>query len=390
MLRMVFDPAEFRKVLGQFATGVTLVTTTHEGAPQAMTVNSFSSVSLDPPLVLFCADKRSRTNAAVQASGVFAVNILREQQREVSDLFAGRGSDVERQMLLAEAETAETGSPILRDVLGFMDCKVTQVSDAGDHVIYVGQVVAASRGEAGSPLLYYRGTYQALDDVWRWRDRYAAKEQTTPFHELVDFFDRMQSEGPYATLIDELVSLVDPGVDARCLDIGCGTGRLARELGRRSLEAIGVDATGAMVERATQRAKALGLDNVTFREALATRLPFPDASFDVVTMSNLLLHLPDPALVVAEVARVLRPGGRLALLEPAPTMNRAAMASYLRGHRHSPSTAHGLLAWADASEVTYRHAEERLNADLAAVGFAPMIRERRLDGLAMLWVVGKT
>jgi flavin reductase (DIM6/NTAB) family NADH-FMN oxidoreductase RutF/ubiquinone/menaquinone biosynthesis C-methylase UbiE len=387
---MVFEPAEFRKVLGQFATGVTLVTTTHEGTPHAMTVNSFSSVSLDPPLVLFCADKRSRTNGAVRESGVFAVNILREQQREVSDLFAGKGTDVERLMLLTESDVAETGSPILRDVLGFMDCKVTQVHDAGDHVIYVGQVVAASRGEAGAPLLYYRGTYQVLDDVWRWRDRYAAKEQATPFHELVDFFDRMQAEGPYATLLDELVSLVDAGVDERCLDIGCGTGRLTRELGRRSHEAVGVDATAAMVERATQRAKALGLDNVTFREALATRLPFPDASFDVATMSNLLLHLPDPAAVALEASRVLRPGGRLALLEPAPAMNRVAMAGYLRVYRHNPSTAHALLAWADASEVTYRHAEERLTADMAAAGFDVTLRERRLNGLALLWIARKS
>lgn len=386
---MIFDPAEFRKVLGQFATGVTVVTTVHDGAPQAMTVNSFSSVSLEPPLVLFCADRRSRTSGAIEASGVFAVNILREQQRELSDLFAGKGTDAERQAVLLEAPSAESGSPILKDVLGFMDCKVEHAYDGGDHVIFVGRVLAAGRGEAGAPLLYYRGTYQALDDAWRWRDRYAAKEQATPFHELVDFFDRMQAEGPYAALLDELVALVDPGVEERCLELGCGTGRLTRELGRRCQEAIGIDATAAMVERATQRAKALGLDNVTFREALATRLPFPDASFDVVTLSNLLLHLPEPAVAVAEAARVLRPGGRLALLEPAPAMNRLAMAGYLRGHRYNPSTSQALLAWADAAEITYRHSEDRLSADLRAAGFVIDRRERRMNGLAMLWIAHK-
>ncbi|WP_437780009.1 flavin reductase [Sorangium sp. So ce1097] len=386
---MLFDPVEFRKVLGQFATGVTLVTTVQDGAPAAMTVNSFSAVSLDPPLVLFCADRRSRTSAAIEASGVFAVNILREQQRDVSDLFAGKGTDIDRQAILTEAHVAESGSPILKDVLAFIDCKVEHAYDGGDHIIYVGRVLSSGRGEAGAPLLYYRGTYQALDDAWRWRDRYAAKEQATPFHELVDFFDRMQAEGPYATLIDELVTFVDPGVEDRCLDLGCGTGRLTREMGRRCHEAIGIDATTAMVERATQRAKALGLDNVTFREALATRLPFPDASFDVVTSSNLLLHVPEPGAVLAEASRVLRPGGRLALLEPAAVMNRIAMAGYLRGHRYNPPTAHAMLAWADAAEVTYRHTEDRLTADLGGAGFEVDRRERRMNGLALIWVAHK-
>ncbi|AUX27559.1 hypothetical protein SOCEGT47_081530 [Sorangium cellulosum] len=386
---MLFDPAEFRKVLGQFATGVTLVTTVQDGAPLAMTVNSFSAVSLEPPLVLFCADRRSRTSAAIEASGVFAVNILRDQQRDVSDLFAGKGTDIDRQAVLTEAHVAESGSPILKDVLAFIDCKVEHAYDGGDHIIYVGRALAAGRGEAGAPLLYYRGTYQALDDAWRWRDRYAAKEQATPFHELVDFFDRMQAEGPYATLVDELVTLVDPGVEERCLDLGCGTGRLTREMGRRSSEAIGIDAAGAMVERATQRARALGLDNVTFREALATRLPFPEASFDVVTSSNLLLHLPELGPVLAEVARVLRPGGRLGLLEPAAAMNRTAMAAFLRGHRYNPQTSHAMLAWADAAEATYRHTEDRLSAELGGAGFQVDRRERRLNGLALLWIAHK-
>src|SRR6185503_3598328 len=161
--RMSLDPAEFRKVLGHFATGVTVVTTAHEGEAHAMTVNAFASVSLDPPLVLFCAHKRTRTHAAVQASGVFAVNILREAQRPISDLFAGKGTDAERLAILS-TRTAGTGSPILEGVLGWIDCSVATAHDAGDHVIYVGAVKALSLEEAGAPLLYYRGSYRGLSE----------------------------------------------------------------------------------------------------------------------------------------------------------------------------------------------------------------------------------
>ncbi len=105
---MAFDPGEFRRVLGHFATGVTVVTTAHEGTLHGMTVNSFSSVSLDPPLVLFCADKRALTHAALAGSGIFAVNMLSEGQRAVSDLFAGKGNEPERHAFLAA--TARVGA----------------------------------------------------------------------------------------------------------------------------------------------------------------------------------------------------------------------------------------------------------------------------------------
>ncbi len=387
---MAIDAAEFRKVLGQFATGVTLVTTAQDGAAQAMTVNSFSSVSLSPPLVLFCADKRARTNAAVAASGAFAVNILRDDQRDISDLFAGKGTDAERQAVLAGGRRVETGSPVLGGVLAWLDCKVVAAHDAGDHVIYVGEALAAGSGDVGAPLLYYRGTYQALDEAWRWRDRYTARERATRFHEMVDFFDRMQTEGPYAGLLEQLLALADPAQDARCLDVGSGAGRLARELARRCREAIGVDSSAPMIERATARAKAAGVENAWFLEAEATALPFPDGGFDLVIASNLLFHLADPAAALREAARVLRPGGRIALLEPTTKMTRAAMARVIEDDGLVQLGGRALLAWAEAAEAGRRYGEEQLASDLRAAGFEVLDERRALGGLALLALARRT
>lgn len=162
---MAIDAADFRKVLGQFASGVTVVTTLHEGSATAMTASSFTSVSLRPPLVLFCADKRARTCSAVAASGIFAANILAEDQRDLSDLFAGKGTDADRAATLGElGQRAETGAPILPNALGWVDCRVEQTIDAGDHIIYVGLVVASGVREANTPLVYWRGNYRRLDE----------------------------------------------------------------------------------------------------------------------------------------------------------------------------------------------------------------------------------
>jgi flavin reductase (DIM6/NTAB) family NADH-FMN oxidoreductase RutF len=163
---MAIDAAEFRKVLGQFASGVTVVTTTHEGVFFGMTASSFTSVSLDPPLVLFCADKRARSGTTVGPAGVFAVNILAEHQRDLSELFAGKGTDEERSEKLAEiGRKAKTGAPVLDDALAWLDCLVERAIDAGDHIIYLGLVVASAvRDGSGVPLVYWHGNYQQLDD----------------------------------------------------------------------------------------------------------------------------------------------------------------------------------------------------------------------------------
>ncbi|GIW41653.1 MAG: hypothetical protein KatS3mg076_2230 [Candidatus Binatia bacterium] len=156
---MPVDPLEFRRVLGHFPAGVTVVTVRGEdGRPYGLTATAFTSVSLDPPLVLVCVDRKSESFPHFERAGAFAVNFLRLDQRETSQRFARSGGD---KFADVPYETVATGSPVLRDRLGFLDCTLVHRYEGGDHVIYVGRVEAADAGP-GEPLLYYRGAYRRL------------------------------------------------------------------------------------------------------------------------------------------------------------------------------------------------------------------------------------
>jgi flavin reductase len=154
-------PAErFRQALAQWASGVTIVTSRSGDVVHGMTVSAFTSVSLDPPLVLVCADKASSTHGVIAESGSFAAHVLTAGQGELSSLFADKQREAERFVGRAWSEGA-TGAPILEEALAVLDCKVVAAHDAGDHVIYVGSVEEARLG-AGEPLLYYHGRYRQL------------------------------------------------------------------------------------------------------------------------------------------------------------------------------------------------------------------------------------
>jgi flavin reductase (DIM6/NTAB) family NADH-FMN oxidoreductase RutF len=150
----------FRDALAAWASGVTIVTSRHGETIHGMTVSAFSSVSLDPPLVLVCADKGSDTHAVIAASGCFAVNVLARDHEALSNKFAVKKDEHLRFEGVAHG-ALETGAPLLDDALVGIDCRVEAAHDAGDHVIYVGRVVALRSGE-GEPLLYYRGRYRGL------------------------------------------------------------------------------------------------------------------------------------------------------------------------------------------------------------------------------------
>jgi flavin reductase (DIM6/NTAB) family NADH-FMN oxidoreductase RutF len=126
-----------------------------------MTVSAFSSVSLDPPLVLVCADKASNTNALIQKSRAFTVNVLGRDQSALSTLFADKRREAIRFDGL-DCKTGATGCPRLPGALACLDCSVRDVVDAGDHIVYVASVEAATIDAEQEPLVYWRGVYQKL------------------------------------------------------------------------------------------------------------------------------------------------------------------------------------------------------------------------------------
>jgi flavin reductase (DIM6/NTAB) family NADH-FMN oxidoreductase RutF len=157
----MLDPDSFRAVLGRFASGVTVVTTVDpdSGRDQGMTVTAFCSLSLDPPLILFCAERRVDTHHAVERSEYFAVNILCDSQEPIARRFSG--SDLDRFDGIGFGRGV-TGAAILDDVLAYLECKRVGSHDGGDHTIFIGEVHHAATRD-GRPLLYYRGGYAQLE-----------------------------------------------------------------------------------------------------------------------------------------------------------------------------------------------------------------------------------
>jgi len=150
----------FRDVLGLFASGVTVVTSMADGEPVGMTCQSFSSVSLSPPLVLFCPARTSRAWPLIQRAGSFCVNLLADGQHELSDVMATKGID--KFADIGWEPTPRTGSPLLKGVLGFVDCTIHAVHEAGDHYVVLGRVQELeSYDEVTDPLLYYEGRYRS-------------------------------------------------------------------------------------------------------------------------------------------------------------------------------------------------------------------------------------
>jgi flavin reductase (DIM6/NTAB) family NADH-FMN oxidoreductase RutF len=155
---------DLRAIMRQWATGITLVTSAHDGAePHGMTVTSFTSVSLDPPLVVVSLENSSRTHQLVSRSGVFAVSILHHDQQELAERFAGRVSDDRDRFEGLRHRRASSGAPIPEGCLAYLDCRVVQVHRAGTHTLFVGEVLEGAVEGGGSPLLYYDREYRRLN-----------------------------------------------------------------------------------------------------------------------------------------------------------------------------------------------------------------------------------
>jgi 3-hydroxy-9,10-secoandrosta-1,3,5(10)-triene-9,17-dione monooxygenase reductase component len=155
------DPKALRQVFGQFCTGVTAVCVAGpDGRRYGITVNSFSSLSLDPPLALFAVVRESETLRAIQAAGAFSINILAENQQDISNALAKKGGP--EKMDAVPTHPGVTGAPIIEGSIGYMDCVLHAVHEGGDHLIVVGEIKQAQVGEALPPLLYFRSGYKTL------------------------------------------------------------------------------------------------------------------------------------------------------------------------------------------------------------------------------------
>jgi flavin reductase (DIM6/NTAB) family NADH-FMN oxidoreductase RutF len=154
------DSRELRDVLGRFATGVAVVTTlSSEHQPIGITINSFASVSLEPPLVLFSIDRRARSFGAFRAARWFAINVLGEAQARLSARFAQ--ASIEK-WAGVRFDVGQGGCPILRSALAVLECEAQRAYEAGDHVIFLSRIDRTCVDPGGRPLLFYRGEYATL------------------------------------------------------------------------------------------------------------------------------------------------------------------------------------------------------------------------------------
>ncbi len=156
-----FTAKDFRSALGAFATGVTVITTQSGEHPYGMTANAFSSLSLDPPLILVCVKSQAEGSQIIGENGVFAVNVLGAEQEALSRYFSSkdrpRGAEAFKEI---SHRRGASGSPILEGVAAFLDCRVTVRHPAGDHTIFIGEVLALGVDSAVEPLLFHLGKYR--------------------------------------------------------------------------------------------------------------------------------------------------------------------------------------------------------------------------------------
>lgn len=158
-------PAEFRAALGRFASGITIMSTLQDGVAHAMTANAFTSVSLDPPLVLVCVDKAVRMHAAVLDCGYWAVSVLSGAQQQIADRFARSGRDLYSQFDgIGTTAGPKTGCAVIDGALSWLECRTWATYDGGDHTIVVGEVLSLGTGATDDhgALIYYDRHYREL------------------------------------------------------------------------------------------------------------------------------------------------------------------------------------------------------------------------------------
>ena len=159
-----FDPEQLRSAMQQWSTGVTIVAAVHEGVRHGMTVNSFTSISLDPAWVTISLQKSARTHELICQAGSFGLTILALDQKELADRFSGRRPDIEDRFAGLETVQYLTGAPLIKGGLAHLDCRVLQRIEVGMNSLFIAEVLAAFNAGSGEPLIYHKRQYWRLVD----------------------------------------------------------------------------------------------------------------------------------------------------------------------------------------------------------------------------------
>lgn len=159
---MTINSEDLRKAMRSWATGIAIVTVEHEGVQHGMTVSSFTSISMEPPLVSVSLYKTSRTHELLSIAGYFGVTILAENQEEISNRFAGRIADTENRFENLKTETLLSGAPFISGGISFFDCRVTQSIPLGTNTLFIAEVQDACSKDGKKPILYFDQKYHNL------------------------------------------------------------------------------------------------------------------------------------------------------------------------------------------------------------------------------------
>ena len=162
---MTLDPEKLRSAMRAWSAGVTIVAAAHEGQRHGMTVNSFTSISLDPAIITISLRGSTRTHELVTKSRTFGLTILSDQQSKISELFSGQIPEVEDRFADLQTETLVTGSPLIVGGLAWLDCRVLETFDAGHNTLFIAEVLAAHDANDGQPLIYHNRKYWSLSEL---------------------------------------------------------------------------------------------------------------------------------------------------------------------------------------------------------------------------------
>jgi flavin reductase (DIM6/NTAB) family NADH-FMN oxidoreductase RutF len=160
----ILDSEQLRQAMRAWTSGVAIVTASHEGDQHGMTVSSFTSVAVEPPLIIISLQTDSRTHTLIAQANTFAVTILAQEQQDISDRFAGRMQNIDNRLEGIETETLVTGAPFIKGGLAYLDCRVSQAIAAGKNTLFLAEVIAARGNGAGRALVYHNQKYRKLVD----------------------------------------------------------------------------------------------------------------------------------------------------------------------------------------------------------------------------------